>query len=303
MRIVIVTGTEPTHQHFCAELGRRFSIERILHPQPPPKKTSAFRKLQDRLKVYGPTLVILHYLASIESPISGWRPDRQRRRIDQEYFSGAASRFAALADRCIAVRDVNGPETVQMIRELNPDVTICLGGPIYRKAFIQASRLVLNYHSGLSPIYNGAETIPFAFANGHPHLCGGTLMVMNELVDGGDILGHYLPEITASDTPATLFGKGITGAAEIVCGFLNHYSTVGQFQKVAQPAPLFYCRSTERELHHTHSILKHIKTGLCQKHLRKARINSYWDKPTPEAAERALFAFLNEMLFGVPSSK
>ena len=37
------------------------------------------------------------------------------------------------------------------------------------------------------------HTISFAFANGHISLCGGTLMIINEKVDGGHILAHLPP--------------------------------------------------------------------------------------------------------------
>ena len=60
---------------------------------------------------------------------------------------------------------------------------------------------MLNFHSGVSPLYNGSATILFAFANGHVHLCGGTLMTMSPVVDGGDVLAHFLPAIEAETHP------------------------------------------------------------------------------------------------------
>ena len=125
-------------------------------------------------------------------------------------FNGAAGEYderaAAVA---IAVDDVNSAATIEHLRSLQPDVVVCLGGPIYREALIEAVPLMVNFHSGISPLYNGTSTIAFAFANGHPHLCGGTLMLMSTAVDGGDILAHYLPSIEPDDDPASLFAKTV----------------------------------------------------------------------------------------------
>ena len=54
-------------------------------------------------------------------------------------------------------------------------------------------------------------------------------MTMSTTVDGGDILGHYLPSIEPSDTPATLFAKTVAGAAEIYLDFLRNLESTGTF--------------------------------------------------------------------------
>ncbi|NJO34095.1 MAG: hypothetical protein HC869_14095 [Rhodospirillales bacterium] len=99
--------------------------------------------------------------------------------------------------------------------------------------------LILNFHSGISPIYNGSSTISFAFANGHPHLCGGTLMKMNAAVDGGEILAHYLPSVAAKDSPASLFMKTVGGAATLYERILDTCAAGLPLRSIPQPPPLF----------------------------------------------------------------
>src|SRR5262249_3036592 len=125
------------------------------------------------------------------------------------------------------VLDVNAEATIELVRDAAADVVLCLGGPIYRAPLINACGTMINFHSGVSPLYNGASAIMFAFPNGHFRLCGGTLVTMSPIVDGGDILAHYLPAIEAGDTPATLFMKTVRGAAETADRFLALSASMG----------------------------------------------------------------------------
>ncbi|PKF50407.1 hypothetical protein AT251_11915 [Enterovibrio nigricans] len=132
-----------------------------------------------------------------------------------EYFKDAMDYGDLSKDRIFYEDDINSIESIEKIAAYNPDVVVCHGGPLYTKEFIDAFKLVLNYHSGISPVYNGSDSHMFAFANGHPHLSGGTLMVMNPKIDGGDILAHYLPEIEDGDWPGRLFTKLIRNSKVI----------------------------------------------------------------------------------------
>ena len=66
---------------------------------------------------------------------------------------------ASVATLAQDVEDINGPAGVSLLRDLRPDVVINSGGPIYKRALIEAAPLMLNYQTGLSPIYNGSESI------------------------------------------------------------------------------------------------------------------------------------------------
>jgi methionyl-tRNA formyltransferase len=193
------------------------------------------------------------------------------------------------------VRDIRQHD---FVRSLRPDVTICLGGPLYPKEFIDASPLTLNFHSGISPIYNGSASIAFAFANGHPHLCGGTLMRMSTDVDGGDVLGHYLPAVVAGDSPESLFAKTVQGAALMYCRILEQLGAGrNEVEGIPQPRPLFYTRAFDYGWYHRAKIARHMALDTARTFQRAERVIEYWREPTASAAKAAFIATLNTLLW------
>ncbi len=189
-------------------------------------------------------------------------------------FPNAVAEYAKL-DRSLIHSGVavNSKEGIALLKDMQPDVVVCFGGPVYRQAFIEACPMVLNYHSGVSPLYNGTASARFAFANGHPHLCGGTLMKMSAVVDGGDLLGHFLPAIDERDTPATLFMKTAHGAATMYHGCLAHLEREGSnWAGLPQGRPLFYFRSADWTVHHGQRVRAHLRAGRAGKFQRPERV-------------------------------
>jgi hypothetical protein len=195
-------------------------------------------------------------------------------------------------------RDVDvHTEGPALLERLRPDVVVVLGGPVYPKAFIEAAPLVLNFHSGISPVYNGTATIQFAFANGHPHLCGGTLMKMSSIVDGGSILGHFLPRVESGDTPASLFMKTAVGATTLYDRILRALAVGSNISSAPQAPPLFYYRGLNWTLYQSLQTRRQIGRDIGGKHARPERIVEYWREPDDSAAAATLDATLRDLLW------
>jgi hypothetical protein len=262
----------------------------VVHPAPlpgglAPKLRKARRQLRDSGPVYG----TLRVLASVPSPVIGWDWISATEEAEERFFPDVDEAYRDLvAPIAHTVSDVNAPAAIRLVRDLRPDAVVCLGGPIYRRPLIEACEPMFNFHSGISPIYNGASTIMFAFANGHFRLCGGTLMTMSPVVDGGDILAHFLPAIDEDDTPATLFMKTVRGAAQVYDEFLTHLEQRGAFTKAPQPPPLFTCTSEGWTLYQAHRIRRHLERGAVSAHVRREEAIAYWDlQSDAEARDRA----------------
>jgi methionyl-tRNA formyltransferase len=205
---------------------------------------------------------LLWALAALPNPWVGWDSANALQEAEDRFFPGVTAAYEeVVAPVAVRVLDVNAEETLRLVREAAADVVLCLGGPIYRAPLIRACQTMINFHSGVSPIYNGASAIMFAFANGHFRLCGGTLMTMSPTVDGGDILAHYLPAIEAEDTPATLFMKTVRGAAEVAESFLAHIERTRTFAGCPQPSPLFYYTSGDWTVHYASQLRRHLERG------------------------------------------
>jgi hypothetical protein len=143
---------------------------------------------------------------------------------------------------------------------------------------------MLNHHAGLSPLYNGAQTIAFPFANGHPRLCGGTLMTMSAAVDGGDILAHVLPEIRSGDTPGAIFARTVRGGIGAYAELLRHLDAGGRLSGAPQPPPLFYVRASDWTLSHGHRVRRLVAADAGADAARPARVARYWDSEDRDAA-------------------
>jgi methionyl-tRNA formyltransferase len=199
------------------------------------------------------------------------------REAESRFFPDVAAAYdEVVAPVAVRAKDVNAETTLRLVREAAADVVLCLGGPVYRAPLINACERMINFHSGVSPFYNGASAIMFAFSNGHLHLCGGTLMTMSRTVDGGYILAHYLPAIEAEDTPVTLFMKTVRGAAETADRFLAHVERTGTFARCPQPSPLFYYTSGDWTIHDASKLRRHVERGSAAAAARPAELVEYY---------------------------
>jgi methionyl-tRNA formyltransferase len=224
-------------------------------------------------------------MAALPNPWMGWDSTSAINEAEKRFFSGVAAAYdEVVAPVAARVEDVNADATLRLVGDAAADVVLCLGGPIYRAPLIKACRTMINFHSGVSPLYNGASAIMFAFANGHFRLCGGTLMTMSPTVDGGDILAHYLPAIEAEDTPATLFMKTVRGAAEAADSFLTHLQSMGTFARCPQPSPLFYYTSRDWTVHYSRQVRRHLERGSVAKAARPAEFVKYYSSASDQEA-------------------
>jgi Formyl transferase len=296
VRVVVVTGEKLHHKQLCVGLFNRHEVVGIVHPLG--TEGSRLRRLRNRARNYGLIYVALSTATNGPRWLAGWATKPELDREARERFGSIGKSYddlpESLIHRNIDIRDSG----LQLLQRLKPDVVVVLGGPVYPREFIQSAPLVLNFHSGLSPIYNGSATIQFAFANGHPHLCGGTLMSMSPVVDGGAILGHFLPEVASGDTPASLFMKTASGATKLYDDFLTHLASNGSFASVEQTPPFFYYRGLHWTLYQTLLTRRAVATDIAGKHVRNESTVEYWREPDDESAQRLFESTIHRLVLG-----
>ncbi len=299
MRIVVITPEGPAHaRSFVARLAESHELVGAIHPAP--RRVGLRAKLtkgRKELAGSGAVSTLLRASAAAPGSLSGWRPDEELDDAEARFFTAAASAYDALvAPVAHRVADVNADTTVDLVRRLEPQAIACLGGPIYRRRLIEACPLMVNYHSGLSPLYNGTSSIQFAFANGHFHLCGGTLMTMSHTVDGGDILAHFLPTIEDGDTPATLFMKTVEGAAQLTARFLDHLGHAETFARAAQPPPLFYTTGGDWTLYQSRNVARYLTRGAVSAFARDEEFIEYYTRSDDAEAREAVRHTVDRLL-------
>jgi folate-dependent phosphoribosylglycinamide formyltransferase PurN len=290
MRVAVVTPSGKPHSRaLCAAIAGEHELVGVLHPVPRSRsRAERIAQLRAEVRRIGPVQEVVRLLATSRSPLRGWDLRADEEAALARTFPDADARYRELAEPVAEqVSDINGATAMARLRVLEPDVVCCLGGPIYRAPLIASVPLMLNFHSGVSPLYNGASTVAFAFANGHLRLCGGTLMTMSPEVDGGDILAHVLPAIEPGDTPGTLFARTVAGGIDAYLGVLRHLAAGGEPIGAPQEGRLFYVRSSDWTVLHGQRVRRLVADDAAAGKARERRIAAYWDAASAaEAAAR-----------------
>ena len=214
MRIALITNENLHHKYWVYTLYKNLNVKLIIHP----KKKNLIDNLKSKnILRRGFLPFSLKLFSLIYDLISPYSIRNSLVKMGNIFFSDYKSKYESLPKNIIhKVSSINDSDCINLVKEKNIDVICFLGGEIAKKEIINSPNLIsLNYHSGLSPYYNGSKTIFHAVADYYPNYSGGTLMAINQKIDGGDIFAHFLPSINRADTAASLFMKGIVGSTKL----------------------------------------------------------------------------------------
>lgn len=288
--VIITTQAEIYHQYLCAEIAKNHNVVAILHPRPRTYSRKESRDLRwNSIRRHGFIFYFLKWISANRFFKVGWNETADLELAQQRFFPDAQEDYRRYAEsKAHIVDDINSEESTTLLKSFKPDVVVCSGGPIYREQLIKACGLMLNFHTGISPIYNGSYTVYWTYANKQPHLTGGTLMKMSASIDNGDILAHYLPSVEVDDTPATLFMKSIMGGVALYNRFLNEFEKKRDFIALPQGKPFLYYRGYEWTVYQTVAVQRHIRDKICKDFVRPGITFIYWNLPDRESAGETL---------------
>lgn len=116
------------------------------------------------------------------------KPDAPRGRGRKIYDNEIKIEAAELGLRCAQPADVNGPDFLDELRHLQPDVGIVVSyGVLLRSPLLELPRLGhINAHASLLPRYRGAAPIQHAIWSGESET-GVSIMRIAERLDSGDV--------------------------------------------------------------------------------------------------------------------
>lgn len=134
------------------------------------------------------------------------------------------------------VNDINHPNNVKWINELNPDIIFCFGwSSLIKSSLLQLAPMgVLGYHPALLPENRGRHPLIWAKVLGLNE-SGSTFFFMDENADTGEILDQKSFPIFFEDDAETLYEKMLKVALAQIVDFLpllnkNQYPRVPQNQ-------------------------------------------------------------------------
>jgi folate-dependent phosphoribosylglycinamide formyltransferase PurN len=122
--------------------------------------------------------------------------------------------------------DPHAPEVLDFVRAQAPDYILLAGAPFLRASFYGLARhAALNRHLGLLPDFRGSDCALWALALNRPESVGYSIHVVNERVDGGDVvLRRPMPiasDLTLEDYLRRLRREGSEGFTAVVRQLLD----------------------------------------------------------------------------------
>ena len=98
-------------------------------------------------------------------------------------------------------RDPHARDVLDFVRAQAPDYILLAGAPFLRPTFYSlARRAALNRHLGLLPDFRGSDCALWALALDQPDSVGYSIHVVNERVDGGDVVVRRTMPIAGDPT-------------------------------------------------------------------------------------------------------
>jgi methionyl-tRNA formyltransferase len=129
---------------------------------------------------------------------------------------------AELGARLIETADVNSPETIAAVREVEPDLIFIVGwSQLVLDEFIGLPRHgVFGMHPTLLPKHRGRAAIPWAILCGLARTGVTLFQITDGTADSGPIVGQVEVPLVADETATTLYDKITEAHIELVRRFL-----------------------------------------------------------------------------------
>ena len=109
-----------------------------------------------------------------------------------------------LKGKVISVKNVNQPETIEIIKKLSYDVLVINGTRIISKSFLsKVEKPIINTHVGITPKYRGVHGAYWALVNSDIENCGVTVHLVDAGIDTGRVLHQATIKPTQKDNIAT----------------------------------------------------------------------------------------------------
>lgn len=131
--------------------------------------------------------------------------------------SGQCS-FDDLGAPVVETEDVNAPETIAAVRELEPEAIFVVGwSQLVRQDFIDlAPRGVYGMHPTLLPRHRGRAAIPWTILHGLARTGVTLFEIVDPTADSGPIVGQLEVDVAPDETATSLYDKVLDAHVDLV---------------------------------------------------------------------------------------
>lgn len=220
LRVAIAISTDPSDMYFANELSRRLNVVGVIvEQQMQPFDTTP--KLVKAIRLLGKPQILakrtVEYVA-----------DTLRSRFAAYESAEYAPSFGIDGDRLdldpsiriietAGVNQVNDPQYIRWLAELEPDVLAVCGTSILASEICSVAKHgTINLHGGLSQWYRGLFTTEWAVYNEEPEFVGATVHFVSPGVDDGDVIYQARPDVSSDDHPNSLYTKVVNLGIDMV---------------------------------------------------------------------------------------
>lgn len=294
MNIALVTNDSLWHKYWLCKLDSEFNVKLILHPHL--TKINNISRIKTKTLRYGYSWALLKLLSLIYNAVSKKSMQKSLKQKSVEYFLEYERQYLQINNNKIYnIDSINSKEALKIIKDNDIDIICNLGGDIYKKEALSTAKIAcLNYHSGISPFYNGNKTIFHAVNDFRPNFAGGTLMWMNEKIDGGKILSHYLVPINTNDNAADLFMKNIQGSVKLYSMVIKSILKGLIPKGIEQKRNIKYFKNIDWTISNDIKLRYFEKNKLFKQFVRDEQIINYYDGIGDHTFQKTLFHILNK---------
>ena len=164
--------------------------------------------------------------------------------------------------RTLIVDSINDKAVVELLQDVQPEVTVVMGtGILGRKVLEAAGAVVLNIHGGYLPDYKGNHCFFFALHDGAWDRIGSTIHFVDPGVDTGDILEVVVPALHKGDNAEMLYSRAELAAVHRLVTWLDHYERGGKLPRTPQPERGRQYNIRDRKPQHDLSVWWRRRTG------------------------------------------
>jgi len=174
-----------------------YHIEKIIIEKPQPKKYL----LKRRIKKLGIITVVGQIIFSILSVIL---KKKSMMRINEILSNDSLSIIPPNESLIFHVEVINSPETITILKKINPDLVIISGTSIIKPSVINSIiSPFVNVHCGITPAYRGVHGAYWALSRNDSDNVGVTIHLVNSGIDTGPILAQKNISVTPRDNFTT----------------------------------------------------------------------------------------------------
>jgi hypothetical protein len=160
----------------------------------------------------------------------------RKSKINEEYelfydlFSKLGMKRKSLSKLCSMlniplhiVKNINAPEAVGLVADLNPDYTIYSGAGILKRPIIHAANKVLNIHCGPLPLIRGMNAVEWTLFLGlTPEV---TLHYIDEGIDTGKIIATRKYRVVDYESLEKIRSRSIVTGINLLIDVLNNFQS------------------------------------------------------------------------------